>query len=447
MPRDTALTSSYQAALANGDFAGLNRTAESGDETSKYPEVYELLTPSGPSLVHLVCEHASNRIPPPPYSADGTWPEEDQWLVNTHWALDIGAEALTRELSAALKAKTVLARFSRLMCDANREIGSDTMFRKVADGVPIALNAVRLDLQLDPALPPSSLACLANRTHPVTLPPCHRDPHHAFAHLSGMKNMTPEEEAKRVALLYNPFHDGVTDSILSYVLDPSQSGPHALPRLLLSVHTFTEVYENGEPRDVEVGLLFDRLQRDENFRRGGPANQTIAEQIVYRLRNGNNVMDCPVSSSSSASNGAVASSREMPTAAASSEEDVQLAGASSATAEDKASGTAMTGGKPEADTYQAPEDILCPIGPDGYDARLNEPYSGLDNPFAFLVRRQSDRVREILLDHYDEHDLLGSPPVVVPLMIEVRNDLAANPAWRAKFIPMFLDALLSVGFF
>jgi predicted N-formylglutamate amidohydrolase len=64
----------------------------------------------------------------------------DSRLVATHWSFDAGAEEFTRELSKRLPSVAMLSRFSRLLCDANRPIGSETMFRKEAEGKPILLN-------------------------------------------------------------------------------------------------------------------------------------------------------------------------------------------------------------------------------------------------------------------------------------------------------------------
>ena len=60
--------------------------------------------------------------------------------MGAHWSFDAGAEDFTRELVSRLPAVGVLARFSRLLCDANRPLGSDSMFRDTADGLPVELN-------------------------------------------------------------------------------------------------------------------------------------------------------------------------------------------------------------------------------------------------------------------------------------------------------------------
>jgi predicted N-formylglutamate amidohydrolase len=51
--------------------------------------------PSYPIL--LTAEHASMRIPP-----EIEWPEEDKWLLGTHWSYDLGSEEITRELLSEL---------------------------------------------------------------------------------------------------------------------------------------------------------------------------------------------------------------------------------------------------------------------------------------------------------------------------------------------------------
>ena len=89
--------------------------------------------------IFLTCEHASQEIP----SAFGKWPEEDNWIVGQHWSVDIGAEILTRELSSRLKANAIVAKFSRLLCDCNRPLDSETLFRKTAEGKQIHLNQVK----------------------------------------------------------------------------------------------------------------------------------------------------------------------------------------------------------------------------------------------------------------------------------------------------------------
>ena len=78
---------------------------------------------AGDAGVVLTCEHASNRLPEP-----WKWSERDQRLIDDHWAWDIGAADFSRELADRLGAVAVLARFTRLLVDANRPLDSDTLF-------------------------------------------------------------------------------------------------------------------------------------------------------------------------------------------------------------------------------------------------------------------------------------------------------------------------------
>ena len=143
----------------------------------------------------LTCEHASQDLP------DGwTWPDEDRPLLDTHWAVDLGIADLTRGLAKRLHAPAVLARFSRLLIDPNRELASGTLFRRRCDGIEVALN----------------------------------------------RRLSVQEQERRIQQCYEPFHAAVDATV--------RANPRAN---LLSMHSFTPVYEGGEPRWMEVGVLFD----------------------------------------------------------------------------------------------------------------------------------------------------------------------------------------------
>src|ERR1700753_1262283 len=159
---------------------------------SDYVEVVNRAEPR--ASVFLTCEHASNRMPPP-----FRWPDEDAWLADTHWAFDLGAADLSRELARALGVSAVLSRFSRLLVDPNRTQEAADLFRTVADGKPVVLN----------------------------------------------RGLDDGERARRLALA-NAYHSTI-DALLAS--DPA--------KVVLSVHSFTPLYE-GVRRTVEVGVLFDR---------------------------------------------------------------------------------------------------------------------------------------------------------------------------------------------
>ncbi len=141
----------------------------------------------------LSCEHASQALP------GWSLPDEDHWLVGTHWAYDLGAAELTRELAELTGAAAVLAGFSRLVVDPNRPLDSPTLFRDRAEGRSIAFNRA-----LDDA-----------------------------------------ERERRIGC-WRAYHEAL-DRMFATSRAP----------LALSLHTFTPLYE-GASRSMEIGVLFDR---------------------------------------------------------------------------------------------------------------------------------------------------------------------------------------------
>ena len=142
----------------------------------------------------LTCEHASAELPSP-----WTWPDEDHWLVDTHWGSDIGAAAFTRRFARLMNAPAVLSRFSRLLIDPNRPLDSETLFRRNAEGRTVRLNEAILDV----------------------------------------------DRERRIDRFYQPYHSAVRA-----VVERSRGDT------VFSIHTFTDNYE-GQPRALEVGVLFD----------------------------------------------------------------------------------------------------------------------------------------------------------------------------------------------
>lgn len=170
------------------------------NESVAVPEApVEVIRGSHAAPVFLTCEHASQALP-----SAWRWPLPDQRLLDTHWAYDLGARELTLELARALDASAVLACFTRLLADPNREESHHEVFRLLADGAPVQLNAA-----LDEA-----------------------------------------DKRRRIEGYHRPYHAAV-DAELARVSAP----------LLFSIHSFTPVYQ-GQPRAVELGVLFNRDEAD-----------------------------------------------------------------------------------------------------------------------------------------------------------------------------------------
>lgn len=164
----------------------------------------------------MTCEHASRRLPE--WSAT---PADEQILCD-HWGWDPGAADLTRALLRRLGGAAVLSRFSRLVCDPNRNPSDQTFVVETIEGHSLSWNR-RIDAQ---------------------------------------------ERRRREEIYHEPYHQEI-DRILRGRVASQQ------PVRLLSIHSFTPVYR-GENRDVEVGVLFDDHESS--------AHQLIAEFKGVGLR-------------------------------------------------------------------------------------------------------------------------------------------------------------------
>jgi predicted N-formylglutamate amidohydrolase len=156
----------------------------------------------GSSPVVLICEHASNHIPPV-YGDLGLTEVERA----SHIAWDPGALGVARGLSRHLDAPLIHATVSRLVLDLNR----------------------------DPSAP-DFITVLSERTA-----------------VPGNRDLGASERARRVAGVYRAFHSAA-DSLIE------ARRAAGLVRAVVSVHSFTPVYRD-RPRPWHVGLIHDRDER------------------------------------------------------------------------------------------------------------------------------------------------------------------------------------------
>ncbi len=163
---------------------------------------YEVLNAEGTADVILICEHASNYIPPE-YDNLGL---EDHFL-DRHIAWDIGMEQLTRQLSARLNAPAIIATFSRLLIDPNREEDHPTLIPRTSDGIAIP----------------------------------------------GNQKLTPAEVERRKARFYHAFHDRTDELVKNKVMTG-----HA--PLICGMHSFTPRM-SGFQRPWQAGMLWNRDPR------------------------------------------------------------------------------------------------------------------------------------------------------------------------------------------
>lgn len=165
-------------------------------------EPVETVNPLGESDVCLVCEHAG-RVVPQALGRLGLGGEE----FDRHIAYDIGAEGVSRRLSALLDAPLVLQRYSRLVYDCNR--------------------------------PPDAPSAMPEVSETTIIP--------------GNRNLSAADRKARTEEIYIPFHAAVAD-----VLDEIEARK-TVP-LLVTIHSFTPIYK-GERRALDLGILHDEDAR------------------------------------------------------------------------------------------------------------------------------------------------------------------------------------------
>jgi predicted N-formylglutamate amidohydrolase len=146
----------------------------------------------------LSCEHASNRLPPPLRAGTTDAP----WLA-THWAYDIGAAELVREIVRNTGSVAVLARFSRLVCDANRDPSDPTIIVPRVEQHALGFNEL----------------------------------------------LSASERAQRIERYHTAFHRKLDDQLERRI-------PMGGDVVLVSVHSFVPALY-GLQRELDVGVLFN----------------------------------------------------------------------------------------------------------------------------------------------------------------------------------------------
>jgi predicted N-formylglutamate amidohydrolase len=169
-------------------------------------DAFEALNPDGDPGFLVVCDHASNALPPG-YDSLGLAAEE----FERHIAYDIGAAGVARLLAEKLRCPAILARFSRLLIDLNRGADDPTLVMKLSDGAII---------------------------------PANRDVD-AFQNAAEFK--------RRLTDFYEPYHAAVAGAIAR------AQAAGAVPAVL-SIHSFTPVWK-GRARPWHAGILWDRDDR------------------------------------------------------------------------------------------------------------------------------------------------------------------------------------------
>lgn len=161
------------------------------------PAAATVENPAGASPYVLLCEHASNFIPPE-YAALGLGAAE----LERHIAWDIGAAPLARHLSRTLDAPLFLSGYSRLLIDCNRPLHSTTS--------------------------------IPDRSEDTVIP--------------GNLGLPAAERARRAAAYFAPLARMVAAEL-------DRRASLAIPTIVLGVHSFTRVF-HGVARPWHAGVLY-----------------------------------------------------------------------------------------------------------------------------------------------------------------------------------------------
>jgi predicted N-formylglutamate amidohydrolase len=196
---DTAVDDALDLAV---DLADAPTQAHSGGDVFHPVEIVPGAADAG---ILLLCDHASNALPPE-YGSLGLPASE----LARHIGYDIGAAGVTRTLAERLGCPAVLSHFSRLLIDPNRGEDDPTLVMRLSDG----------------------------------------------AIVPGNRHVDAAEVERRIARFHRPYHRAIEHEIDAAVA----SGTFPA---LFSVHSFTPVWR-GMPRPWHVGLLWDL---DERFTR------------------------------------------------------------------------------------------------------------------------------------------------------------------------------------
>jgi predicted N-formylglutamate amidohydrolase len=185
---------------------GSNNNPKASLLSANEPSPFHVLNPLSETPILLVCDHASCRFP----EALGDM-GLDPFARRCHLALDIGAGKLTESLAASLGVTAVVAQYSRLAVDCNRQLMDPGAFLEYGDGILVP----------------------------------------------GNRNLKQADKDARADAIYWPYHNAIDKQVQRL----RAIGP---PPAFISIHSFTPVL-NGISRAVEMGVLWDKDERTSNI--------------------------------------------------------------------------------------------------------------------------------------------------------------------------------------
>lgn len=328
------------------------------------------------SRVLLTCEHASNWVPEPWCSIDQTrsnkqsniqsnnqsknqtskFPHRmtlnDVAINQQHWGIDIGAALLTQSINQSIGCPALLATISRLVIDVNRPLNSPTLMRTTADNQLIDFNQY-----VDQSFSEHDLISQSNDQ---------ADKQTKDQLLKQFLNQTDRQV--RINEIYIPYHQQLLTLVNQHK-----------PRLIMSVHSFTPLYE-GQPRSMEIGVLFN--------------------PSIYQSNNQSN-----------------------------NQTNIQSVNQSSLPAQELNDVLIKAGFDSRINEPWS--------GIDGYMYAVESVSNQTNNETSNQSNSQSNDQSNVQANHQSIGELVGRPtdwvsPIECTLMIEVRQDLAMQPEWRDR---------------
>ncbi len=165
-------------------------------------DAFEALNTGAKSNVLVLCDHASNHVPP---CVNGGSLGISEANMNRHIAFDIGARDTAILIAEALDAPLLASRFSRLVIDPNRGVDDPTILMKIYD-------------------------------HTI---------------VEGNRHADAAEKQRRIEAFHQPYHAAIDDAL-------SQITARGETPIIISIHSYTPQL-NGRPmRPWHIGVLWDQ---------------------------------------------------------------------------------------------------------------------------------------------------------------------------------------------
>ena len=155
-------------------------------------KMFEIIPGSAPLLI--TCEHGGNAE----LEGKKVFTGPTQPLKEMHWAFDPGSANLTRALCKATNAPGIICNITRLYCDVNRPVGSETLARNECDGIRIGIN----------------------------------------------QNFDNNKRQERIEEVWLPYH-----------LAAAELAAQVNAKTVASIHSFNPIYEGKRRDHVEIGVL------------------------------------------------------------------------------------------------------------------------------------------------------------------------------------------------